>query len=54
MPEDGRRDLEQLAAPVDAVRGTERRRACPDQYAPRGRPVVVDVFDHERLLDLDE
>ena len=51
VPEDRRRDLAQLAAPVDAVGRAERRRARPDEHPPGRGVEVVDLLDHERLPD---
>ena len=51
VPEDGRRDLEQLAPPVHAVGGAERGRTGSDQHAAGRGIEVIDVLDHEGLAD---
>ena len=52
VAEDRRRDLAELAAPVDAVGRAERRGAGAQQHAAGRGIEVVDVLDHERLLEL--
>ena len=55
VPEDRRRDLPELAAPVDDVRGAERRRAGRAASTRAGRGVEVgDVLDDERRVELGE
>jgi hypothetical protein len=54
VTEDRRRDLSELAAPVDDVGRAERGRTGAEKHAAGRRVVVLDVLDGERPVELDQ
>ena len=54
VAEDRRRDLSELAAPVDDVGRAERGRAGAEKHAAGRRVVVLDVLDDERPVELGQ